>query len=94
MKLSSAISFDATLFFTTASHAAEEIKDCDACPALIVVPADEFTMGSNTKESGHPDEKPEHVVKIAQPGGVSPNPRKFREANFRTFCATTFHKWS
>lgn len=67
MKLSMAISFAATLFFTTASHAAEEIKDCDACPALIVVPAGEFTMSSNTKESGHPDEKPEHVVKIAKP---------------------------
>lgn len=70
MKLSMAITFVATLFCSTASPAADEIKDCDACPALIVVPAGEFTMGSSTKESGHPDEKPEHLVKIAQPFAV------------------------
>ena len=70
MKLSMAISFVAALFCTTASRAAEEIKDCDACPAMIVVPAGEFIMGSNTKESGHPDEKPEHVVKITKPFAV------------------------
>ena len=70
MKLSMAIGFAAALFSTTAFSAAEEIKDCDACPALIVVPAGEFTMGSNIKESGHPDEKPEHVVKIAKPVAV------------------------
>ncbi len=70
MKFSLAISFAAVLFYTNAARAAEQIKDCDGCPVLIVVPAGEFTMGSNTKESGHPDEKPEHVVKIAKPFAV------------------------
>lgn len=70
MNLSMEINFATALFCATASHAAEEIKDCDACLALIVVPAGEFTMGSNTKESGHPDETPEHVVKIAKPFAV------------------------
>jgi formylglycine-generating enzyme required for sulfatase activity len=70
MKLSIAIHFAVALFCSTASRAGDEIKDCDVCPTLIVVPAGEFTMGSNIKESGHPDEKPEHTVKIAKPFAV------------------------
>ncbi len=63
MKLSLAI---AALICTATSYAADEIKDCDACPTMIALPAGEFTMGSNAKESGYPDEKPEHAVKIAK----------------------------
>lgn len=46
--------------------AGSEIKDCPVCPALIVVAPGEFTMGSDLKESGHPDEKPAHKVSIGK----------------------------
>lgn len=57
-----------------------EFSDFATCPAMIVVPAGEFNMGSDAVESGHPDEKPLHVVKIGKPFAVS----KFE---------TTFDQW-
>lgn len=60
--------------------AGAEFKDCPTCPAMIVIPAGEFTMGSDMEESGHPDEKPQHAVKIAKPFAVA----KFE---------TTFDQW-
>ncbi|MFN0315511.1 MAG: formylglycine-generating enzyme family protein [Burkholderiales bacterium] len=48
------------------SHAFDEIKDCGVCPELVVVPAGQFMMGSNSNESSLPDEKPAHLVKIAK----------------------------
>jgi len=38
-----------------------EIKDCPACPAMIVLPQGEFMMGSNASD---PTEKPAHHVSI------------------------------
>ncbi len=46
-------------------------RDCPTCPEMVVVPAGEFTMGSTFEESGHPDEKPKHAVKIGAPIAVS-----------------------
>jgi formylglycine-generating enzyme required for sulfatase activity len=43
------------------------------CPAMIVVPAGTFTMGSPANETGRRDERegPQHVVTIAKPFAVS-----------------------
>jgi formylglycine-generating enzyme required for sulfatase activity len=41
-------------------------KDCDTCPEMVVIPAGEFTMGSNDIS----DEKPPHRVTIRQPFAV------------------------
>jgi formylglycine-generating enzyme required for sulfatase activity len=48
-------------------EALREFKDCDDCPTMVVVPAGEFMMGS---ESGDPDEKPVHRVTISRPFAV------------------------
>jgi formylglycine-generating enzyme required for sulfatase activity len=73
------------LFTMIAANAAEpapgtEFKDCPTCPAMIVIPVGDFMMGSDMAESGHPDEKPQHRVKIAKP---------FAAAKFET----TFDQW-
>ena len=66
MTIRSAIALTAALISFTPSHAFDEIKDCDVCPELVVVPAGQFMMGSPDKESTLPDEKPAHLVKIAK----------------------------
>lgn len=53
------------------TDAGSEFNDCPTCPAMIVIPAGEFTMGSDMVESGHPDEKPRHAVKIDKAFAVS-----------------------
>lgn len=86
MKVANSIFAAACLLITTsAANAADpapgsEFNDCPTCPAMVVIPAGEFTMGSDMEESGHPDEKPQHVVKIAKAFAVS----KFE---------TTFDQW-
>jgi formylglycine-generating enzyme required for sulfatase activity len=56
----------AALFSATPGHARDEIKDCNVCPELVVVPAGQFMIGSNSSESSLPDEKPAHLVTIAK----------------------------
>lgn len=63
-----------------AAEPGSSFRDCDACPEMVVVPAGEFTMGSDKAESGHLDEKPQRTVKMAKPFAVS----KFE---------TTFAQW-
>ena len=42
-------------------------KDCADCPAMVVLPADRFRMGSTTSESGrHAAEGPVHQVRIGR----------------------------
>jgi formylglycine-generating enzyme required for sulfatase activity len=42
-----------------------EFKDCTECPAMVVVPAGSFTMGSPASEAGREgDEGPQHQVTI------------------------------
>ena len=41
-------------------------QDCPTCPEMVVIPAGSFQMGSDFEESGHPDEKPKHEVKLAR----------------------------
>ena len=47
------------------------IKECDKCPAMVVVPAGGFTMGSPAIETGRDiDEGPQHRVTFAEPIAV------------------------
>jgi formylglycine-generating enzyme required for sulfatase activity len=46
---------------TRCLRAKDVFQDCDACPQMIVVPAGEFTMGSDEND----EEKPLHGVAIA-----------------------------
>jgi formylglycine-generating enzyme required for sulfatase activity len=49
----------------------EEFRDCPECPAMIVVPAGEFMMGSPPTEPGrNKGEGPQHRVTIARPFAV------------------------
>ncbi len=70
MNLSIAMGVGAALICFTSPLAADEIKDCEVCPVLVVVPAGEFIMGSEAKESTYPDEKPLHSVTISKPFAV------------------------
>jgi formylglycine-generating enzyme required for sulfatase activity len=56
-------------------------KECANCPAMVVVPAGRFTMGSPSSEPGHSaDEEPQHRVTIA---------RRFAVGRFEV----TFDEW-
>jgi len=44
-----------------------EIRDCPACPVLVALPADAFTMGNNASD---PSEKPAHQVRIGAPFAI------------------------
>jgi formylglycine-generating enzyme required for sulfatase activity len=49
-----------------------EFTDCENCPAMIVVPAGKFVMGSPENEIGrNADEGPQREVTIAKPFAVS-----------------------
>jgi formylglycine-generating enzyme required for sulfatase activity len=50
------------------SGALREFRDCDDCPAMVVVPAGEFTMGAPAAELGG---EVQHRVRIAAPFAVS-----------------------
>jgi formylglycine-generating enzyme required for sulfatase activity/energy-coupling factor transporter ATP-binding protein EcfA2 len=51
---------------------ADQFQECTQCPAMVVVPAGNFTMGSpNTDASADSDEFPQHPVAIAAPLAVS-----------------------
>ncbi len=46
-------------------------RECVDCPAMVVLPAGTFTMGSPDNEPGRfPDEGPQHDVRIAKPFAV------------------------
>ena len=47
----------------------EIIQDCDECPEMVVLPAGEFMMGS-PEGKGYGDERPQHLVTIAEPFAV------------------------
>jgi formylglycine-generating enzyme required for sulfatase activity len=51
--------------------AGDSFTECDECPAMVVVPAGSYVMGSPADEVGrNADEGPQHGVKIARPFAV------------------------
>lgn len=66
MTMRIALAFAASLLSVSPCQAFDEIKDCDVCPAMVVLPEGQFVMGSNSKEGSLPDEKPAHPVTIAK----------------------------
>jgi formylglycine-generating enzyme required for sulfatase activity len=58
----------------------QSFKECVDCPAMVVVPAGEFMMGSPKEEKGHgSDEEPQHKVSIRQRFAVSRSEVTFEE---------------
>jgi formylglycine-generating enzyme required for sulfatase activity len=52
-------------------RAGEVLRDCDQCPALVVIPAGEFTMGSPANEDGrYRNEGPTHKVHFVEPFAI------------------------
>ena len=50
---------------------ADEFKDCDVCPLMVVIPAGDFIMGSPDNESERSDnEGPRHNVTIQSPFAI------------------------
>jgi formylglycine-generating enzyme required for sulfatase activity len=47
--------------------AAAGLRDCPACPELVVIPPGEFVMGRSSGPGQEPDESPAHAVRIAAP---------------------------
>ena len=57
----------ATSAAAAAARASGEIRDCQACPVLVSLPAGSFTMGSNASD---PSERPAHHVVIDAPFAI------------------------
>jgi hypothetical protein len=45
--------------------APSEVRDCEQCPVMVMVPAGEFTMGARPNEGSAESEGPRHKVTIA-----------------------------
>jgi formylglycine-generating enzyme required for sulfatase activity len=55
-----------------APKSGSEFRDCASCPAMIVIPAGRFSMGSSEDDpDARADERPRHEVTIATPIAVS-----------------------
>ncbi len=63
-----------------------EFRDCDHCPAMVVVPSGTFMMGS---DDGKPGETPRHQVTIGEPLAVGKYEVTLGE--FKAFVAATGH---
>ena len=67
--------------------APRELRDCDVCPTLVVVPRGRFEMGSESDGEAERPETPVHTVRIARPFALG----KFEvtRGEFRAFVAAT-----
>jgi formylglycine-generating enzyme required for sulfatase activity len=64
----------------------DSFKECDNCPAMVVVPSGSFIMGSPGSENGrYEDEGPQHPVAIGRPFAVGQYAVTFDEWDF---CVT------
>lgn len=74
-----------------APGAGETFRDCDDCPAMVVVPAGSFTMGSPAVEPERAGEREDQVrVRIAQPFAVGAF--AVTRGEFAVFAAATGHR--
>ena len=72
-------------------EAGKIFRDCATCPAMVVLPAGEFTMGSPEEETGrNDDEGPRHQVTIPNPFAVGKY--EVTIAQFIEFVKETKHK--
>ena len=63
--------------------AGRRFRDCEGCPAMIVVPAGSFVMGSPSHEAGRfANEGPQHLVRIDGPFAVGVYEVTFAEWDF------------
>lgn len=66
----------------TEYRAGDEFQDCDTCPAMIVIPAGNFVMGSPASETGRlSHEGPQHTVEFARPFAIGKYEVTFAEWN-------------
>ena len=67
--------------------APRELRDCDVCPTLVVVPRGRFEMGSERDGEAERPETPVHTVRIARPFALG----KFEvtRGEFRAFVTAT-----
>ena len=63
-----------------------EFRDCDHCPAMVVIPSGSFMMGS---DDGKPDETPRRRVTIAEPFAVGKY--EVTVGEFAAFVTATGH---
>ncbi len=69
---------------------ARELRDCDVCPAMVVVPAGSFTMGTVADgEEGRP-ESPVHIVRLRKPFALGKY--EVTNAEFRAFVEATGYR--
>lgn len=64
--LGATLAFAGIACVSVAAGAPVELKDCEQCPPMVVVPAGSFSMGSNDA-GAEEDEGPPHKVTIAKP---------------------------
>ena len=64
----------------------QEFRDCENCPAMVVLPPGSFFMGS---DKGKPNEQPRHRVTIAQPFAVGKY--EVTVGQFEAFVRNTGH---
>ena len=56
----------------SAYQVGDTVRDCAACPEMVVLPAGKFTIGSPEGERGRDDDEgPQHQVTISKPFAVS-----------------------
>lgn len=79
-----------SLHASAIAAAALRAPACDACPAMAVIPAGRFTIGSADDEPGRGvDEAPRRVVAIAQPFALATH--EVTRAEYARFVAATQH---
>ncbi|MCW5773159.1 MAG: formylglycine-generating enzyme family protein [Rhodospirillaceae bacterium] len=69
------------------------LRDCEACPELVVVPAGTFAMGSpETDKDAFSDERPQRTVRIARPFAIGKYEVTFAEYDACTAAKACRHK--